>query len=124
MERVTTKRLTLMSGRTHLALAEEIADHLDVELADPQLVDFANGEIRARFADNLSGQEVDAAIALLDRMPVVLEHMDTDLLPVLSAGLTEKVSAARRPGRDLSKISVTPPAPPRDPRCPRGFAAP
>ncbi len=58
MERVTTKRLTLMSGRTHLALAEEIADHLDVELADPQLVDFANGEIRARFADSVRGTDV------------------------------------------------------------------
>jgi ribose-phosphate pyrophosphokinase len=58
MERVTTKRLTLMSGRTHLALAEEIADHLDVELAEPQLVDFANGEIRARFADSVRGTDV------------------------------------------------------------------
>ena len=47
-----------MSGRTHLALAEEIADHLDVELADPQLVDFANGEIRARFADSVRGTDV------------------------------------------------------------------
>jgi hypothetical protein len=37
----------------------------------------------ARFADNLSDHEVDAAITLIDRMPVVLEHMDTDLLPVL-----------------------------------------
>jgi len=36
-----------------------------------------------RFADNLSDHEVDAAITLIDRMPVVLEHMDTDLLPVL-----------------------------------------
>ena len=47
-----------MSGRTHLALAEEIADHLDVELGDPNLVDFANGEIRARFADSVRGTDV------------------------------------------------------------------
>ena len=46
MERVTTKRLSLFAGRTHPALAEEIADGLDVELGEPQLVDFANGEIR------------------------------------------------------------------------------
>jgi ribose-phosphate pyrophosphokinase len=58
MERVTTKRLALYAGRTHPALAEEIADHLDVELGDPQLVDFANGEIRARFADSVRGTDV------------------------------------------------------------------
>jgi hypothetical protein len=37
----------------------------------------------SRLADSLSGHEVDSAIALIDRMPVVLEHLDTDLLPVL-----------------------------------------
>ena len=58
MERVTTKRLALYSGRTHLALAEEIADHLDVSLLEPQLVDFSNGEIRARFADSVRGNDV------------------------------------------------------------------
>ena len=58
MERVTTKRLALFTGRTHPALAEEIADVLDVELGDPQLVDFANGEIRARFADSVRGTDV------------------------------------------------------------------
>jgi ribose-phosphate pyrophosphokinase len=58
MERVTTKRLALFTGRTHPALAEEIADALDVELGDPQLVDFANGEIRARFADSVRGTDV------------------------------------------------------------------
>ena len=58
MERVTTKRLALFTGRTHPALAEEIANVLDVELGDPQLVDFANGEIRARFADSVRGTDV------------------------------------------------------------------
>lgn len=37
----------------------------------------------SRFADSLSDHEVDSAITLIDRMPVVLEHLDTDLLPVL-----------------------------------------
>lgn len=58
MERVTTKRLALFTGRTHPALAAEIAGALDVELGDPQLVDFANGEIRARFADSVRGTDV------------------------------------------------------------------
>jgi ABC-type transporter Mla subunit MlaD len=37
-----------------------------------------------RFADQLTEHEVDAAIALVDRLPVMLEHVETDVLPVLS----------------------------------------
>jgi ribose-phosphate pyrophosphokinase len=55
---VTKKRLALYSGRTHLALAEEIADHLDVELGEPNIVEFANGEIRPRFGESVRGTDV------------------------------------------------------------------
>lgn len=58
MERVTKKRLALYSGRTHPALAQEIALHLDIELGDPQLVDFANSEIRPRFSESIRGTDV------------------------------------------------------------------
>src|SRR5262245_19785696 len=58
MEKVTTKRLSLYSGRTHPALAQEVADHLGTELGDPQLVDFANGEIRCRFKESIRGTDV------------------------------------------------------------------
>jgi len=58
MERVTKKRLALYSGRTHLALAQEIALHLDIELGDPYLVDFANGELRPRFSESIRGTDV------------------------------------------------------------------
>jgi ribose-phosphate pyrophosphokinase len=58
MELVTRKRLALYSGRTHPQLAEEIAAHLGVELGDPTLVDFANTEIRARYAESIRGADV------------------------------------------------------------------
>ncbi|HKA05178.1 MAG TPA: ribose-phosphate pyrophosphokinase-like domain-containing protein, partial [Acidimicrobiales bacterium] len=58
MERVTKKRLALYTGACHPALAEEIADHLDVELGDPGLITFANGEIRARYAESIRGTDV------------------------------------------------------------------
>jgi ribose-phosphate pyrophosphokinase len=58
MEKVTKKRLALYSGRTHRALADEIASCLHVELGDPNLVDFANGEIRPRFAESVRGNDV------------------------------------------------------------------
>ena len=58
MEKVTTKRMSLYSGRTHPALAQEVAEHLGTELGNPNLVQFANGEIRARFGESIRGSDV------------------------------------------------------------------
>ncbi len=58
MEKVTTKRMTLLSGRTHRALAEEVAGHLGTTLGEDGLVDFANGEIRPRFGESIRGTDV------------------------------------------------------------------
>ena len=44
----TTKQLYVVSGRSHLPLAVEIADCLGVELGEPNLSEFANGEIKPR----------------------------------------------------------------------------
>jgi ABC-type transporter Mla subunit MlaD len=37
-----------------------------------------------RFAAELDAREVDAAITLVDRLPTLLEHMENDVLPVLT----------------------------------------
>jgi ribose-phosphate pyrophosphokinase len=58
MEKVTTKKLALYSGRTHPELAVEIAEHLGLELGHPNIVEFANGEIRARYAESVRGNDV------------------------------------------------------------------
>jgi ribose-phosphate pyrophosphokinase len=58
LERVTKKRMALYTGACHPALADDIADYLDVELGDPGLVTFANGEIRARYAESIRGTDV------------------------------------------------------------------
>jgi len=58
MELVTKKRLHLISGRTNRGLAVEVAAHMGVELSEPNLVDFANGEIKCTFADSLRGGDV------------------------------------------------------------------
>lgn len=57
-ETVTKKRLQLFSGRTNLALAEEVAGHLGVTLGDPELVDFANTEVRPRFSESIRGADI------------------------------------------------------------------
>jgi ribose-phosphate pyrophosphokinase len=58
MEKVTTKRLALYSGRTHPELAEEVATHLGIELGHPNIVEFANGEMRPRFGESVRGTDV------------------------------------------------------------------
>jgi ribose-phosphate pyrophosphokinase len=58
LERVTVKRLALFTGRTHPALAEEVASHLGIALGDPNIVEFSNGELRPRFSDSIRGGDV------------------------------------------------------------------
>ena len=58
MEKVTTKKLALYSGRTHPELAASVADHLGLELGHPNIVEFANGELRPRFAESVRGNDV------------------------------------------------------------------
>jgi ribose-phosphate pyrophosphokinase len=58
MELVTKKRLQLFSGRSNLPLAEEIAGCLEVKLGDPNLSEFANGELHCRFGESVRGSDV------------------------------------------------------------------
>ena len=58
MELVTKKRLQLFSGRSNFALAQEIADCLNVKLGDPNLSEFANGELHCRFSESVRGSDV------------------------------------------------------------------
>ena len=58
MEKVTTKRLAVYSGRTHRDLAVEVASHLNLELGPDNLVTFSNGEIRCGFGESVRGTDV------------------------------------------------------------------
>ncbi|MEN9792528.1 MAG: phosphoribosylpyrophosphate synthase [Actinomycetota bacterium] len=58
LEKVTTKRLSLYSGRTHPTLAAEVAEHLNIRIGDANIVRFANGEIRPRFSESIRGGDV------------------------------------------------------------------
>jgi ribose-phosphate pyrophosphokinase len=88
MELVTKKRIHLLSGRSNLALAEEIADHLEVELGHPNLVDFANGEIYSRLGENVRGADVF----------VIQTHGATETMSVNDAIMEQliMIDAARR----------------------------
>ncbi len=51
------KRLVLVSGRAHPALADQIADELGSELLPTDSRTFANGEIYARFGESVRGAD-------------------------------------------------------------------
>ncbi|MSO59316.1 MAG: ribose-phosphate diphosphokinase [Ilumatobacteraceae bacterium] len=58
LEKVTTKRMSLYTGRTHPALAAEVAKHLGIQLGDAHISEFANGELRPRFGESIRGGDV------------------------------------------------------------------
>jgi ribose-phosphate pyrophosphokinase len=58
IEKVTTKRLALYTGRTHPDLAAEIAGHLGISLGEANIIQFANGELKPRFAESVRGDDV------------------------------------------------------------------
>jgi ribose-phosphate pyrophosphokinase len=58
VELTPKRKLELMSGRSNRPLAEEIAKHLGVELGEPNLREFANGEIYCRYDTSIRGADV------------------------------------------------------------------
>ena len=57
MELIPKKRLQLFAGRSHPELARDIAAHLEVELGEANLSQFANGEIHCRFGESIRGSD-------------------------------------------------------------------
>ncbi len=55
MELPTHKRLMMFSGTANRPLAEEIAAHLGMKLAQVEIATFANSESYARFSDSVRG---------------------------------------------------------------------
>jgi ribose-phosphate pyrophosphokinase len=58
MVKAAERRLQLLSGRSHPALAAEIAELLEVPLGKVSLSDFANGEISCKFDESIRGADV------------------------------------------------------------------
>jgi ribose-phosphate pyrophosphokinase len=58
MELAAKKRLQIYSGRAHPVLSEQIAGHLGVELGEPNLRTFPNGEIKCQFGESVRGSDV------------------------------------------------------------------
>jgi len=58
VESLAKRRLVIVSGRCHPALAKDIAGKLGVELTEANVREFANGEIHCRFDESIRGAHV------------------------------------------------------------------
>ncbi len=58
IERGPQKRLMVFSGRSHIDLAERIAEQLGVQLGEIELSTFANGETYVRFDESIRGADI------------------------------------------------------------------
>jgi ribose-phosphate pyrophosphokinase len=89
MELVPKRKLLLYAGRSHRALADDIAAHLNVPLGDAQLRDFASGEIHARFAESIRGAD---AFIIQTHCGPVNDHIMEQLIMIDAA---KRASAKR-----------------------------
>ena len=89
MEFQPKKRLQLFAGRSNPGLAEEVAAHLGLALGNPNLVDFADGEIRSTLGESVRGSDV--FILQTHSMPVN-DHIMEQLIMIDAA---KRASAKR-----------------------------
>lgn len=70
------KRLVLLGGRAHHALAEQVSEQLGADLVPTSAYDFANGEIYVRFEESVRGS--DAFVIQSHCAPInqwIMEHL-------------------------------------------------
>jgi ribose-phosphate pyrophosphokinase len=82
-------RLKVFSGSANPALAEEVADLLDLPLGEMEVFRFADGEVSVRIAESVRGEDV---FVIQPTSPPVNEHL-LELLVILDA--LRRASAAR-----------------------------
>lgn len=105
------KRLMIFSGRSNPALAAKIADKLDVALGSVQLKTFSNGEIYARFEENVRGSdmfivqspsddinsELMELLIMIQAAQLASARRITAVMPYYPYSRQDKKSAAREP---------------------------
>jgi ribose-phosphate pyrophosphokinase len=112
LERGPSGKLMLFSGRSNLALAEKIADKLNIELGDVELKTFANGEAYCRYQESIRGADVfivqscaaphvnDYLLELLimiDAAKLASANRITAVMPWFPYSRQDKKSAPREP---------------------------
>jgi ribose-phosphate pyrophosphokinase len=85
----TSKRLMLFNGRSIPDLGQKIADKLDIQLGDIELKTFSNGEIYARYSENIRGSD----LFLVQSLSTPVNENLMELLIMIQAA---RLASARR----------------------------
>jgi ribose-phosphate pyrophosphokinase len=105
------KRLTLLAGRSHPELAEEIAACLGISLGRANLREFADGEIHCRFDESIRGADVFVIqthcapvndslmeqLIMIDAAKRASAHKITAVVPYYGYSRQDRKSAGREP---------------------------
>jgi ribose-phosphate pyrophosphokinase len=89
LERGPQKRLMVFSGRSHVALAERIAEQLGVELGAIELHTFGNGETYCRYDESIRGAD-------LFLVQTGCDPVDQNLMELLLMIQAAKLASAKR----------------------------
>jgi ribose-phosphate pyrophosphokinase len=89
LERGPQKRLMVFSGRSHMGLAQRIAEQLGVELGEIELHTFGNGETYCRYCESIRGAD-------LFLVQTGCEPVDQNLMELLLMIQAAKLASAKR----------------------------
>ncbi|MHB1382589.1 MAG: ribose-phosphate diphosphokinase, partial [Thermoleophilia bacterium] len=84
-----SKRLMLFSGRSNPELGNKIAEKLGIQLGDIELETFSNGEIYARYSENIRGSDM----FLIQTLSTPVNDNLVELLIMIQAA---RLASARR----------------------------
>ena len=110
-EIVTKKHMMLFAGTSHPGLAQEIATHLGVGLADGKLSRFASSEIYVRYTDSVRGSDafvvqthadpvnesIMEQLIMIDALKRASAKRITAVIPYYGYSRQDKKSLAREP---------------------------
>jgi ribose-phosphate pyrophosphokinase len=89
IERGPQKRLMVFSGRSHLDLAQRIAQQLGVELGEAEVSTFPNGETYVRYDESIRGADVFV-------VQTGCEPVDQNIMELLFMIQAAKLASAKR----------------------------
>jgi ribose-phosphate pyrophosphokinase len=110
-EIVTKKKMQVFSGTSHPSLAAEIAEHLEVSLADVKIFRFSSGEIYVRAQESARGadafvvqthcdpvnESVMEQLLMIDALKRASAKRITAVIPYYGYSRQDKKSLAREP---------------------------
>ena len=96
INRDDARRLMVFAGRSSIALGEDIAKRLEMELGEVNVKTFANGEIYARFGESIRGADVFLVQSTCTVLNGVRQSVNDSLFELLLMINAAKLASARR----------------------------